>query len=92
MLKGNRGGPAWWLLIVACAAASLAACGSDGPRWAKWADQIDRAAWVAACGPAGGSFTDDSGDFTGNEPGWTSESFKTEPATGSTEGRHVRGV
>lgn len=31
-------------------AALVSACGSDGPRWAKRADQIDRARWAAVCG------------------------------------------
>lgn len=52
---------------IACAAAVLVACGSDGPRWAKRADQIDIARWEAVCGTARDSFDDDTGDVQFHE-------------------------
>lgn len=39
-------------------AALASACGSDGPRWAKRADQIDRARWAAVCGTKHDVFDD----------------------------------
>ena len=50
--------PSW----IACAAVALVACGSDGPRWAKRADQIDIARWEAVCGTARDQFDDDTGN------------------------------
>ena len=52
---------------IACAAAVLVACGSDGPRWAKRADQIDIARWQEVCGTARDSFDDDTGDVQFHE-------------------------
>lgn len=49
--------PSW----IACAAVALVACGSDGPRWAKRADQIDIARWQEVCGTARDQFDDDTG-------------------------------
>ena len=55
--------PSW----IACAAVALVACGSDGPRWAKRADQIDIARWEVVCGTARDQFDDDTGNVRFHE-------------------------
>lgn len=71
------------LSMLAGAASVLGACGSDGPRWAKRADQIDLAAWKAVCGEKHDVHDAEPISVDGHtvDPGYHNETF-SRPAPG----------